>query len=851
MPWKTYNASDRRPPPLVIDILLDAAALTNNQTLVIVDEQGKRSDVKDALTFSSSDKDIQKHPVGQEIVLERWKIEIGERSAALPSLSDLNSVLPAVYKKSIVLFRSLFTYNHFLPAWKFSRHTAKHRGESRLKLKYRIVEGGANLFSIEPDPLTTPLCSSSESVINDYSFGTTDSPAGPFSVQVTYRNNCDFRVDDAEALLSSRLLATDEELFRPSLPRGESNQRPREREGHEIGSLPVHRKEFYDRPDRSQAYGSLSTFHQIGPTTGSSPISALRNAQELGPSSPRTSPTTKQSPKARPGSSHRPSLKSDDSSSTGRRPSINFQPFKAPPLSASPSLNPLYRPSQPRVSALSALKEARDMPPPTLPASANRPPPKTQEPVSVSPASNSPKPAPATRYSSSFSHRRARLSTGGTANKTDEDQSSSGKGSAASSTRKGSGQGTERGVTNSNSANDDDENISDFLKMLETKRDLLTPSDSAAVEASNRRTAAQLNRFHRIRDSTNALSESLSSSLVLQRSSSSSSRQLSSVPPMVAATSVSTSSSPGKPVSPHTPHTPAIPSRLSANSIIDYSRRSSHSQHRLSQNVPASPSEETASEVTATNPQVMSTNTFGIPIPTSPRPYVPSYRRSSSVAQRRAAADEEPIEFYGQRSASAGAEDRSQALSLGALLGQNIERESGGPAVSDQGHIDPVTNQPPVVSDRRSSLEYRKYPPLVPQQGDGANSGSASGGSSTQLPYRSRYSRGGLGRGGSGHGSSSSLITGNERGDGGSGNIERRGGGRFSFGRESRPETKYEEDEPLLFAMSDFGASRRSLEEARGGAEANAGGVRRGNQRGRGGSGGSAGMPGGFPETWD
>jgi len=32
----------------------------------------------------------------------------------------------------------------------------------------------------------------------------------------------------------------------------------------------------------------------------------------------------------------------------------------------------------------------------------------------------------------------------------------------------------------------------------------------------------------------------------------------------------------------------------------------------------------------------------------------------------------------------------------------------------------------------------------------------------------------------------------------------------------SRPDSKYEEEEPFLFAMSDIGASRRSLEETQG-----------------------------------
>ena len=43
---------------------------------------------------------------------------------------------------------------------------------------------------------------------------------------------------------------------------------------------------------------------------------------------------------------------------------------------------------------------------------------------------------------------------------------------------------------------DDGENISSFLKMLESQKDLLSPSTTTAVEANTKRTAAALNRFH-------------------------------------------------------------------------------------------------------------------------------------------------------------------------------------------------------------------------------------------------------------------------------------------------------------------------------------------------------------------
>ncbi|KAL9113868.1 MAG: hypothetical protein Q9227_002002 [Pyrenula ochraceoflavens] len=843
--WKSCDAINQRPPPLVIEVYLDASDLGNNQSLVIVDEHNRRCDVLETLaangkgcsTTSSSTK---------EVILERWTVALGGDSSALASTTDLTGILPMVYKKSIVLFRSLFTFTKFLPAYKLSKRLSTVRGNSQLKLRYRILEGNHRSSSSTQDALTIPLCESDEKVANDYDFGSTDSPAGPFSVRVTYRNSCEFRVDDAEALLSSQLLGTDTGLFKPSLPRDDSMQEARHRSGVEAGSLPVKNRGPYEEPDRGQAYGSLSTFHQLGP--GTSPISALRHAQELGSRSPEVSPTDRTALEPRAGQTSRPSSRPGDHLGNLRRPSVTFQPFKAGSLSSSPAPAPPTgsspRTSQVGISTLSALKEARGMPPPAIPMPSGKPSVKAAETV-VGSDSSSPKPAPITRYSSSFSHRRGRWSSGG--NKMDEDQNSSGKASATSSAQRGSGQGHEKPVASSGSTQEDDDNISDFLKMLEAKRDLLTPADSAAIEASTKRTAAQLNRFSRLRDSTNALSDSMSSSLHLHRSSSSSSRQLSSVPPMVAATSLSTSSSPGKPISPHTPHTPAIPSRLSANSIVEYEPRQQESRrHRLSHGVPASPSDETTSEETATQTQETDLNPNAIPIPTSPRPFVPAYRRSSSVAQRRAAVEDEMGDLYGMRSASMGAE--TQPLTLSALLGQQEEHENAAARDVRTDRQEASSSRPRDMSGRPSSFELRKYTPASTTVGDGATSGSASGGSSTHGPYRSRYSRGGAGRGlGSTHGSSSSLVAGNPE-------YNRGSGIRHSYGRDSKPENRFDlEDEQLLFAMSDIRASRRSLEEARAGGDVAS---RRGNRNSRGGRPGSAGsggnsvtgnMPGGFP----
>ena len=815
--WRTCDLKDDRPPPLVIEVFLSTKNLNANQSLAILDDEGKRWDVKDALaSFDSARSGKKRTSSEDEVILERWTVQLGENGAAFPS--DLTNILPLVYKKSIVLFRSLFTYSKFLPAWKFSRRMAKGRSNGQLRLQYRVV-GGTELGNLaRSDNLSIPLCEGNELVVSDYAFGVTDSPAGPFSVHVTYRTNCEFRVDTSEALLSSRFLGTDEGFFQPLVPRAERLESARIPWNQEVGSLPSDRKVSMDQPDPSQAYGSLSTFHHVGPAAGPSPITALRNAQNLGPTSAASSPPARALPIQRSTQSSRSSLPAVEvTTGPGRRTSLSFQPFNTTSLSQSPAtaVSSSPRPSSVRAPVLGVSKER--VPNPGEPSSLwKKTAPLNPETATASSTSSSPKPVPYSRYSSSFSHRRARLSSGGTT-KTDEDQNSSGKGSATSSAAQpGSGLIAEAGGGSSDSVHEDDESISDFLKMLDMKKDLLTPTDSAAAEASTRRTSAALMRFHRMRDSNAALSDSMSSSLLLHRSSSSSSRQLSSVPPMVPATSVSTSSSPGKPISPHTPHTPAIPSRLSANSIIDYSHRES-GDRRLHPFLEEheSPSEEAPSEDTV---EPVSSNVNAIDIPTSPRPFPPSYRRSSSVAQRRALPEDDDIaELYGMRSASMGAEDR-QGRNRSAITEQIGLNDIQPDVARGQSSISNPQFDHQESAATRSSLKHRILTSTIPGL-EGAGSGSASG-SSLHQDYRSRPSRGGAGRGSIKPDGSTSSFGG---GTGASGGRDHDGGSsslllerhvaRPSF---SRPEDKFDEDEPFLFAMSDLGASRRSLEEARG-----------------------------------
>jgi len=768
-------------PPLCIEIYLDVQFLGHKQSLVIHDEDGKRWDVGSALNAAEAASRSSRHSKPTQIVLERWKIHVGDKTLVHPA--ELNDPLPNVYKKAVVTFRSLFAHLRLMPAFRYNKIAAKQlTTHPALKLNYRIAESDPWMPRI--DTLALALYPSSVPVTETIDFKPTNSPVGPLCVTVQHRASCDFSVDDSESLLSDQFMGLDDNYF-------EQKTRPIQTPG----SLPVDRLNAQETPDAGQAYGSLSTFHQVGPPKGTSPISALRAVRDLPSSSPTESPPQKLPPNHRVVQGSKSSLRSADTQSYQRRTSVSFQPFKAGSLSSSPALGGVAlpspssssgRPSSSLSRPTSALNQPRNRTSLTaLPQTALRAPSLPNDNAFASSTSSSPRPAPINRYSSSFSHRRSKFSSGG-GSKTEDDGLSSGKGSVSSSLQRGSDTMNEGPGGSSGDVKTDDENISDFLKLLESKKDLrsFNRSDHASKAATMQRTTAQLNKYQRMRDSHTVLSDSVSSSTMLHRSSSSSSRQLSSVPAMIAGTSVSTASSPGKPISPHTPHTPAIPSRLSANSIIEYEppRRSSqtlygraprgHAQNRTHV------SEQRENEDHGHE---------GIAIPNSPRLWNFD-RRSSAGAQRNSNVPEDEPDLFGLRSASLPSEEVDSARDH-----HRADLTSSGLFAQTESLASASRDHDPTDNDSRDDLPRTS--------------------STSNLPAkRGSYSGGLRGRGGFfSHSSSTSLST------GATSSTERQS--RYNFNSRTAPNAAADDDEPLLFQMSEIGTggSRRSLEEARGG----------------------------------
>lgn len=794
--WKSASSADSHPPPMIIETYLDASRLSNSQSLVIVDDNGKTWDALEALNSSESSTDgsspgrIQRNDA--EVVLERWRVELKPIPADGPE--DFGPTLPTIYKRSIVFFRSLYSATRILPCWRHSRQQATAKGlHPALKVKCRFLMGDPDFG--DRDPLRQPLYDNGK-VVSEYMIGDLEVPVGRFYTSVTYRKDCNFRVEDSESLLSSRFMGVDENSFKPSIPqRGEHRRRGSYAE---LASVPSHRLGGGPR-EPQQTYGSLSTFHGDG-ALGTSPISALRAVRPIGSdtSSPPGSvpasvePDPPHSLPIRPQSSaNRPSFRNFEG--TGRRPSVSFQPFKAGSLSGSPRINdgepPPISPHSLNRGSLGGISQARNNRSSLTAGMAaslrGGPPPAAVD----SPVVGSPKPG-TSRYSSSFTHRRGRLSFGGQSKATDDDQVSSGKQSLSSSAQPGSGLLAEAGGASSGSLHTDDDNISDFLKALDSRKTLQSFEPNKKGESSAaKRTAAQLSKFHLMRESHNALTESMTSSMHLHRSSSSSSRQLANVPSMVNPASMSASSSPSKPLSPHTPYTPAIPSRLSENSIVVNPRGYAHEGRRPTQNP-----EIAATEVEIPDDAPMSQEgTTAIDIPLSPRLLHTggNNRRASSVAHQQRASEEEDADLV-QRSISLGGEDR-EAPTLSTLLA--LQRASG----SNSGGSPSL--QP--------AADIRASGPSSPRA-DREQKAASPGG------LRLRYA--GLGRPTPPHSSRGSFS-----------------GGRYGGSSVRGAGEDGADDEPLVFAMSELERdSRRSLEEGRGGLGQRPGSAERGGFESRG-----------------
>ncbi|KAK3686483.1 autophagy protein 13 [Vermiconidia calcicola] len=556
--WRRPDLLQARPPPMVIEVLLDTTHLAHNQALVIVDENGQRREVMEA---SPSSKDVSPGPTKTgkqygEVVLERWTVELGDPAGY--TSAELNDFLPNVYKKGIVLFRSLYSFARFLPAWKLYRKLGRQTGSHQaLRMKFRIrqAEDSAHGHRYN-DTLYTPLCPTehdSDNIVDSHQFQPLLTPAGPLHISLDYRTNCSFGVADSERLLSLLLSDFDQPSAPPagrSAPGDHSSR---------YGSSVTSRRD-QERPKRAlEGYGSLGTFHGAANKRGS-PVSDFRRRAEL----EESNGTAMQ----------RLNAIKDEDTLTGERKDANIlssfskktpsPSFKDGPLYVprtqkarpSPSPSPSTSYGQPE-SAIAkyasgpgpfpSIPHSRQSSLNALPQQQLRTPPLPNETAVASPTSSS---SSRPKYSTSFPNRKRQSYRSG---KAAESNTSSGRGSSDSKEKVGALKEGTPGSSGSGRTDSDD--IASFISDLERSKDIRfhTPP-------TNRDNVVNLAKYSSLRDPNAQLAEEMSSSSLFQTSITPPSRRLSNVP------GLSTSSSPSRALASHAPH---VRSRLSTHSIAE------------------------------------------------------------------------------------------------------------------------------------------------------------------------------------------------------------------------------------------------------------------------------------------
>jgi autophagy-related protein 13 len=146
---------------LILEVTLDTRELSPQQTLILVSSQtGHRYTVE-----TPSNRWLR----GSEIVLERWRVAL-----VTPPKQGAPD-LPVVYKKAVVLFRSVFTQSRLLPVWRLKKRLSKVKLNNSLRVRVHVAGHGDQRIGIS-EPLVDGQ--TREKITDEFSFGLVDTPAG-------------------------------------------------------------------------------------------------------------------------------------------------------------------------------------------------------------------------------------------------------------------------------------------------------------------------------------------------------------------------------------------------------------------------------------------------------------------------------------------------------------------------------------------------------------------------------------------------------------------------------------------------------------------------------------------------
>ncbi|KAL6454426.1 ATG13 Autophagy-related protein 13 [Candida maltosa Xu316] len=147
-----------------------------------------------------------------EVVLERWLIEFEPNNFNNFSISD--NELPLSYKQAIILFRSIYGYSRLMPAFKVKKNL-----RNKLPLGNKVLDGNQPISSKGRIGLSKPIINSSSSSSSSSDshhmtqkfFQPVQTSLGSLKISVAYRNDSDFCIHENEELLSTHFKKHDEQ----------------------------------------------------------------------------------------------------------------------------------------------------------------------------------------------------------------------------------------------------------------------------------------------------------------------------------------------------------------------------------------------------------------------------------------------------------------------------------------------------------------------------------------------------------------------------------------------------------------------------------------------------------------
>lgn len=524
--WKSFNDLSNIP-PMIIETYLDLRQLSSNQTVVLKDDNGNPWTVAKSGTKK------------QEIVLERWLIEF-DLDEVSGSIVD---ELPLIYKQAIILFRSLYGFSYLMPAYKLKKKLAGNRNSvaNKLSLGNKILDGKQPISSrgrIGLSKSIIPHQMLPESHLSQKNFQPIRTTLGTLKVSIAYRNHHDFCIHENEEVLSTHFISMDTTLpTKSSKSREDSDQI--DDSIHKEPNIEEKSLENVSAPSDNQAGHSLA-YKRLSMTSNNSmsvsPCSSGHLARETSPGQKKLTPPV-QRPSIQPfkigsfGNSppppgpHTPTnVYSGGGSSLERRISITSNKS-----ASNASLAALLR--NPRNSNSSSHTTAANIPI-TNPNSSAGNTYNSSFPRSISSShgsnlqqedhlySNPDSASNTPRFSSSFGSRASRRFSS-----TSTRQSAH----ATSTGNEGSILGTSAGLAISGAPLSGlyiDDDISDFVRMIDSKTDLRFSSLSGTGDAKSVSPFPSggpgdaLSKFHMLKNQHQQLGDSVSASLILHHNQS-------------------------------------------------------------------------------------------------------------------------------------------------------------------------------------------------------------------------------------------------------------------------------------------------------------------------------------------